>query len=179
MRPGALAFPVFCLLLSLFVLLTDPGFTYQLTGEEGTAPTRQLLGYFAGTHELPGVFNEQEQQHLQDVKRALHGAFALLLISFLVLVLDRTYWQANAIHGTTLLIALVFIGTLAPFDALFTLFHHFAFPHGNWQFPADSTLITLYPQSFFVSYTLAIALHAILIAAFFAKLSHTWDEKSS
>ena len=34
------------------------------------------------------------------------------------------------------------------FDAAFELFHRIFFPGGNWDFPADSLLIRLYPYVF-------------------------------
>lgn len=37
-------------------------------------------------------------------------------------------------------------------------FHALLFPHGNWQFAADSALIALFPQEFFESYARSVLL---------------------
>ena len=39
------------------------------------------------------------------------------------------------------------VGYLA-FEPLFELFHRVFFPGGNWEFPADSNMIRLYPYAF-------------------------------
>jgi uncharacterized membrane protein len=39
------------------------------------------------------------------------------------------------------------VGFIA-FDPLFELFHRLFFPGGNWEFPADSNMIRLYPYAF-------------------------------
>jgi uncharacterized membrane protein len=44
----------------------------------------------------------------------------------------------------------VIVGVLGfvAFDPLFELFHRVFFPGGNWEFPADSNMIRLYPYAF-------------------------------
>ena len=51
------------------------------------------------------------------------------------------------------------------FDFLFTKFHHIFFPQGNWQFPASSNLINLFPQTFFYDFFYQIILVSFIISA--------------
>jgi len=48
------------------------------------------------------------------------------------------------------------------FDALFTWFHSLFFAPGTWQFPADSLLIVLFPEAFWIACGIAWALLILL-----------------
>lgn len=52
--------------------------------------------------------------------------------------------------GTLALIAVLVIWALASFDSLFAVFHSLFFADGTWTFPADSLLITMLPEDFWV-----------------------------
>ena len=160
-------FPFFCLLLSFFVLITDSSFTYLLLDNpESIQPTKQLLQYFIGQAEIPEVFDQVEKSHLADVKQIIQYSFILLAIFTLILAICmKNNWRQIIRRGTLLLFALVFFAAIIPFDRLFTWFHQILFPQGNWMFPATSTIITFYPLKFFVGYSIAIALHSVVIAA--------------
>jgi len=161
MKIGILLFPFFCLFLSLFVLITDPAFTYLLLEKEAVQPTKQLFKYFAGRAEIPEIFDDTEKAHFGDVKKIIWGSFALLIILTLICCKE---WEKIAKKGTLLLLALILLAVMMPFDTLFTIFHQVLFPQGNWMFPADSTIITFYPMSFFITYAIAIAIHAVITA---------------
>lgn len=165
---GIIIFPIFCLLFSLAILRTDQAFTLLLLkNPDAVAPTKQLLQNFANKAEMPNVFNEQEKAHLIDVRRLLHGAYYVLEVLAAILIFCAwDNWKPIVQKGTILLIVILAILFFIPFDAFFTQFHQILFPQGNWQFSPDSTLIQFYPASFFMSYGIAIAIHA-LIAAFF------------
>jgi uncharacterized membrane protein len=160
-------FPLFCLLFSFAVLITDPGFTYNLLDNpESVQPTQQLMDYFAGRAEMPQVFNTQEQSHLNDVRTDIYVAFALLIIVTLALLkLMKQNRPAIIKKGTILLGAISILAITIPFDKLFTMFHYVVFPQGNWMFAAKSTLISFYPNSFFAMFGLGIAIHAFITAA--------------
>jgi len=159
-------FPPLCLLLSFFVLLSDPAFTYLLLDEDAHEPTRALLDYFSVSGAMPGVFDENEASHLADVKSVIIMGFVALF--FLVFAHTRltTFdnWRAITRWGTLLLACLLIISALIPFDVLFTWFHVVFFPQGNWMFPAQSTLIQYYPAPFFATYAFAIGIHSLLVA---------------
>ncbi len=61
------------------------------------------------------------------------------------------------------LAVLLAASTLAGFDSFWTAFHHVLFPQGDWMFPADSVLITLFPEAFFEGFATQVLL---AIAAF-------------
>ena len=52
-------------------------------------------------------------------------------------ILGKTLWR----------VALGLFAVVA-WDSAFTLFHEVFFPPGTWAFPADSTMIQLYPADF-------------------------------
>ena len=67
--------------------------------------------------------------------------------------------------GTILLGTIFVLAIIIPFNKLFTMFHYVVFPQGNWMFAAKSTLISFYPNTFFATYALMIAIHAFITAA--------------
>ncbi len=157
---GTIFFPLLCLLLSFFILLSDSHFTYSLLDNESVQPTKELMNYFIGKGQVPEVFSTEEKSHLQDVKQLIRFVFIMLLITMLLLL----YSGYNAKQGTIILICILVAGLIIPFDALFTKFHQIFFPQGNWTFAVDSTLITFYPQNFFSTYALSTAIFAVFIA---------------
>ncbi len=163
---GIIIFPLFCLLFSFFILITDPAFTLLLLkNPDSVQPTKQLLHYFEGNAGIPDVFNEQEKAHLQDVKRVMNSAFVVLIILGALLYICASGDTKKIVPwGTLLLAILIVLSVIVPFDALFTSFHKLLFPQGNWMFAPDSTLITFYPLNFFVAYGIAIAVHALIAA---------------
>ncbi|MCX6708796.1 MAG: DUF1461 domain-containing protein [Candidatus Woesearchaeota archaeon] len=158
---GTIFFPLLCLLLSFFILLSDSHFTYSLLEKnESIQPTKELMSYLISKGQMPEVFNAEEQSHLQDVKQLIRFGF----IALLMLLLLMLYSGYNAKQGTIILICILAAGVIIPFDALFTKFHQIFFPQGNWTFAVDSTLITFYPQKFFSTYALSTAIFAVFIA---------------
>jgi len=170
---GIILFPFMCLFLSFFVLLSDPAFTYLLLDNpEAVQPTKQLMPYFWRQAEVPAIFNEQEKAHLADVKQLISYAYYLLEILIVVVTYCMVDdWRKVIRWGTALLAVLIAIAAIVPFDTFFTYFHTTLFPQGNWQFPIDSTLIQFYPATFFVNYSIAIAVHALITAFTFIIVS--------
>lgn len=69
------------------------------------------------------------------------------------------------IGASSLLIVLLFalgIWAIVDFNSLFTFMHLALFPQGNWTFPADSLLIRLFPEAFWLM--MAVLWLAISIA---------------
>ncbi len=159
-------FPIFCLLLSFYVLTTDPVFTYLLLeNSESIEPTKQVFSHFDGKTELPDVFNEGEKSHLIDVRRRIHYAYYLLDFLTIILVYCMIGNSQKVIKtGTILLLIILLMASIIPFEKIFTMFHQIAFPQGNWMFPAGSKLINFYPTAFFANYSIAIALYSIVVA---------------
>ncbi len=164
---GIIFFPFLCIFLSLFVLLSDPAFTYLLLDNPNAVqPTRQLLQYFQHKSEMPAIFTVDEQAHLRDVSQLLSYAYYILgLLVVVVTFCMFENWRKVIRWGSALLVLLLLLAFFIPFDIFFTNFHKIFFPQGNWMFSADSTLITFYPTVFFMQFGIAIAINA-LVAAF-------------
>lgn len=160
-----------CILLSLFVLLTDSHFTSGLLeNNEAKEPTKQLIKHFFFLAPMPSVFNEQESAHMTDVAWLVRvGLIVLILASILLLALNP---RAHTIYcGTGILIGVLAILALLPFDSIFTKFHQIFFPQGNWQFAANSTLIQYYPFTFFYNYAMFIAAYSLLVSFVFCSFA--------
>jgi len=170
---GIIIFPLFCLLLSFFVLATDPVFSYSLLErEDSIEPTKQLFEYFFWHAEMPNVFNAEEQKHLQDVKLVINIALVLLILLAIALFYIHD-WKTSVTHGTLLLFIVLILAVILPFDILFTAFHNIAFPQGGWRFAADSMLINFYPINFFINYAVALAINSLVAALIVLKIVST------
>ncbi len=70
----------------------------------------------------------------------------------------------SSISKLSIIFAILFITIIIiNFNLTFTYFHYLLFPQGNWQFPYDSKLITTFPESFFNTITILIAIVTILL----------------
>lgn len=92
-----------------------------------------------------------EAMHMEDVRILLRDAMLLFLSAVIILAvtwitqpLERGQFRAVLVMHGALLVLLI------PFKWTFTKFHAIAFPNGNWQFPADSYLISTFSSTFFV-----------------------------
>jgi integral membrane protein (TIGR01906 family) len=121
-----------------------------------------------------------ERTHMQDVKRLFDVAFIIHLLllgaaigcvgtlayqklwSSIDDLLARSMWWAG--WSIICIMGLTAIAAALNFTAFWTLFHVFLFPQGNWMFPYDSVLITLYPAMYFQSAVLSISLKAGIAA---------------
>ncbi len=163
----AILVPIICVLFSFFVLLTDSNFNNKLLeNEQAKEPTKQLVKHFFFLAPMPAVFDENESAHMTDVAWLVRiGLLVLVLASMLLLALKP---DARTIYyGAGILIGLLTILTLLPFDSIFTKFHQIFFPQGNWQFPADSTIIQFYPFEFFFKYSVFIGVYSLLTSFVF------------
>jgi hypothetical protein len=103
------------------------------------------------------IYTEAEAAHLRDA-RVLLWLGIMLAVASAVLIgaalihrpKDARRWRAVARGGAGVAIGAVVIGVVGyfAFDTLFVLFHEVFFPGGNWEFPADSNMIRLYPYPF-------------------------------
>ena len=118
---------------------------------------------------LPGTVNGRSGfdaaavSHLRDVRGVLAGARTLtgILAAFVVVWLGvatvrkelaTIAWALLA--GAGFCLAFVVLGALAgtvSFDTLFRWFHGLFFSAGTWEFPADSLLIELFPEGFWIA----------------------------
>lgn len=108
--------------------------------------------------------NEQELNHMQDVKLLVN----LLLIVFIVglfILYKKSFDLRERFAGYGLLLVIAFFAgvSLKGFTGAWTRLHHMLFPQGGWYFPVESTIIQLYPESYFF--------HAALIFTGFVLIS--------
>lgn len=108
----------------------------------------------------PGTFSAfapDEAAHMRDVRIVFWGFIVLAIAAQTLLIWqiarhgrDSQTWRAISRGGLWLVVALIVLGVFAAFafDTAFELFHRIFFPGGNFAFPPDSLLITLYPYAF-------------------------------
>jgi hypothetical protein len=116
-------------------------------------------------------YTYDEAAHLRDARAVLY-LFVALAAAALVLIVaallhrpkDARRWRAVARGGAGLAIGAVVVGVVGflAFDAAFELFHRVFFPGGNWQFPADSNMIRLYPEMFWQLTAAALGVLCVL-----------------
>lgn len=104
------------------------------------------------------AFGPDEVLHMDDVRAVVRGALVLWLVSLAALVaclsllrnrvgVVRLVLRRGAV-ATVVLLAVVGLFAAVSFDTFFRGFHEALFEPGSWQFPADSTLLALYPTRF-------------------------------
>ena len=109
------------------------------------------------------AFDAAAVSHLRDVRSVISGArlatggAALLLAAYVSACLvrrrsDRLLAGMRAAAWTLVVaVALAAVAAFADFEALFTSFHSLFFASGTWTFPADSMLIRLFPEPFWIA----------------------------
>jgi integral membrane protein (TIGR01906 family) len=120
---------------------------------------------------IPGVnadlefLNQDELDHMQDVKILIDVLLVIFVIG--VFTLKKTgFKMRERFSGYGLLLVVAFFAgmSLKGFSGAWTNFHKIFFPQGGWYFPADSTIITMYPESYFFSAALLFTGFVIAIA---------------
>ena len=193
--------------LSFFLVLIDRGFydnsfskygAYDKIGVEGVrATTDSLIKYL--TSEYPdqevkqgiSVFTEKEKSHLADVRRIilfLKYTAIISLVAIIVIFLrmrikggigekvEKTAFYAAIANSAVLAIILLLS---INFTWLFANFHKIFFPQGNWIFPDDSLLITMFPREFFQDFLKKTLFHAgiLTVILYFLGTSSNFFEK--
>lgn len=108
------------------------------------------------TQTLSQIVTPDESAHLIDVRTIIQSLMIAGAVSILVLRHANRSTQSQATTTTirrcvwinTCLFLLLLAISSIWWEELFTLFHQVMFPQGNWSFPLDSTLITLFPVRF-------------------------------
>jgi integral membrane protein (TIGR01906 family) len=140
----------------------------------------------------PGValaregFGPTEISHLKDVRRVFGISLALTLISLAGLVVSLALAPRGArlaVLGasSTVALGMVILGMAAvsaigavAFEPLFAAFHSLFFAPGTWEFPADSLLIRLFPEPFWMlagAWWAALAVALVAVVRLIAFLS--------
>ncbi|MCF8013567.1 TIGR01906 family membrane protein [Candidatus Woesearchaeota archaeon] len=137
---------------------------YQKLGENLTKEqNKNTINYLLGKEKLKGKYTENEIKHMKDVKKIYTTINIISLTCLLIIILSIIYFTKNKqekqiirslkISSITIIIMglLLIALTLFNFQSTFTIFHNIFFPQGNWLFPYNSLLITLYPNKFFIN----------------------------
>ena len=116
----------------------------------------------------PG-FDAQAVSHLLDVRRVIGGArtttgvlAAIVALGIGVQIARRRFGAISdaLLAGGAWCLLLVIVAALSGtmnFDSFFAWFHSLFFAAGTWEFPADSLLIQLFPEGFWMAAGLAWA----------------------
>lgn len=138
--------------------------------ENRTQMNAEILSFLSGGEEPDATLTDREIGHLHDVRERFRAFlflffFLLMLDALLVVFLYRMSGQKKSIivmmsgwSGTLTVTLSLLLGVGAVFfSRTFGMFHSLLFREGSWLFPADSVLITLYPESFFLeTFTLIV-----------------------
>lgn len=168
------------ILLGLFILLTSFSLVFNLTPfykhefEKTGTYTRiadadtisdNLRSYLNWGNNLnESYYTQREILHLRDVKTLIICHYLALLLSAVALFALLTtrirqekrkarYLSHIFLLAPSILLLSILILSLFDFSSLFTLFHRLLFTNNFWLLPAESTLIRLYPESFFQDFT--------------------------
>ncbi|MCC7574651.1 DUF1461 domain-containing protein [Candidatus Woesearchaeota archaeon] len=154
-------------------------------------------GFLLLRNSLSDNFTIDENNHMQDVRLLIN---TLKIFSFIfIMVLASTLFLINKIKGTKkrkteltnffnnlkkggfislsfliFLTIIVFINFSFSFDA----FHRIFFPQGNWLFSADSLLITLFPQTFFLNMAKKIFITNTLFISLLILIIHLLENQN-
>ncbi len=138
--------------------------------------------------DLSSKFTADETSHMHDV-RLLFNFFRVFSVLFFISLLAYFFYLKKIVSNNVLLtrffrslfvgcvisfVLVLFILLVSFFDFVssFDIFHRVFFPQGNWLFPADSLLITLFPQSFFFSIAKKILFSSLIISSILGVISY-------
>ena len=125
---------------------------------------------------LNNNFTTLEASHLQDVKNIFSIVYYIFQISLILFVVITLFFifshQYNQIWKwlfiwsiiSLSIVLLLLILTVSDFTSSFQVFHKIFFPQWNRTFAEDSRLITLFPESFFISISKSIFLTISVIS---------------
>lgn len=113
-----------------------------------------------GTTAAP-LFEPSEASHLADVRNLFFWLVWGFRAAALVVIGLAFRMRETAIRGlardaallSAAVVGVTAVGAAVAFDPLFLVFHEVLFPQGNFLFPPDSNLITLYPDAYWYGVT--------------------------
>ncbi|MBN1377537.1 DUF1461 domain-containing protein [Candidatus Woesearchaeota archaeon] len=176
--------PLFCNLYNnnFYYRQYEKNNAFNELGEEKTKNiTGNLFGFFQDKEEL-NYFNEKEQSHLIDVKNLffkLRLVYAMSMFLFLISSFGLYFLYRNNLKElkakiskafmyssgfVIFFIILLFLLSRINFSGFWMLLHKILFT-GNYLFPEDSLLITLFPESFFISFGFLILGISFVVSA--------------
>ncbi|MFA6073767.1 MAG: DUF1461 domain-containing protein [Candidatus Woesearchaeota archaeon] len=147
------------------------------------------LNYLKGKETIDSRYSVQEQGHFTDVKKILDfaKAFSLLLLIFVMVYFILFYFldikeifNTLKLAGWMILSSVVLLIVLITmnFSGTFLFFHEMLFPQGNWTFPFDSVIITVFSEQFFVRAALTSFVLSLSFGLLVLGLSFLWCKKN-
>ena len=177
------------LVLSFMAIIFLGNFTFSLNNYNYPAKFEELgvnatvassaVSFVQGKSELGSYFNEREASHLEDVrvifvsvKRLYYFFLVVMLASIAYAFKTGTYRKAVPLSmafsgGISLVLLVIIFLTSLNFSAFFSVIHQPFFESGAWLFPADSVLITSFPERFFQDFTGSLFSRIFLNSAIF------------
>lgn len=171
------------IILGCFILLTfNKEFYYEeissnrLGIEDAREKTAKIVDYLkTGKAVENNLLSADETKHMEDVRGLMKKAMitlgislalAIILAVFILIkqkkgILDSLYYGGLATAIITIVSLLIL--TVA-FEQAFTIFHKMLFSNNLWMLPADSTLIRLFPQEFFMDFAKRAGLNSMIIS---------------
>jgi hypothetical protein len=181
-------FSSFLLVLFLFLLntLIILGFlklnpSFLINNHSYQPQHEQILNYLLSGDDknLKVALPQGEFSHIKDVRTLIAKIpLTLFLIIAVSSYLAKKYQNISIIevlkYSILILLLLSLVGAFF-FMPLFTVFHQIFFPQGNWAFLADSILIQLYPESFWIKSVTGTSTIALLelITVFIISMKRT------
>ena len=176
--------PVAILLSNFFYLAYNKNFYVRFYEKENiyskfeskekvTTATENILAYLRTKKELEqDLFSNQAKIHLSDVKNLISkvqwiyllSLFILLPSIILVIKKDPKSFFDSLLAGSLVTLFLVLIGLVAAltnFPSAFVKFHQFLFANDLWLFPPNDSLVMLFPEAFFKTFTTRLAINII------------------
>ncbi|WP_218221718.1 TIGR01906 family membrane protein [Nesterenkonia sp. Act20] len=132
------------------------------------------------------LFTAEEVSHMVDVKFVLFWVMiiglALLVITLILATLLRAWRPGGVARGlfagawvTLGIIIAAAVLAIIDWQFFFAEFHRIFFADGTWTFPAESTLIQLYPEQFWIDAGVAVVALAVIFSLIL--LIATWPTK--
>lgn len=184
--------------------------SYQSTGiakDELDRATGEMIAYFNSSADFPNIqvraagrtfplFNERDSLHLRDVRDLIQLTYRVQEISFAYVILfsiasllrsDGRHlarlswpWVLGGVF-TVCLLVVIGLAMFMDFDRLFLQFHLISFSNEFWMLnPADSYLIRMVPEGFFLDLALwvaGLALGQALALTAVAGGLFTWEKR--
>lgn len=146
--------PLFIILLSLNLIIFDKDFYEKESPKFNEQEVSNLQNYFISKNLNSTNYSEEEVLHLKDVRNLILISLIINII-LLVLIIIFSFQTKNLskefIYGGIYSIILIFILslTLISFSDSFITFHKLLFTNNYWLLPENSTLIQMFPETFF------------------------------
>jgi len=171
----SLAIPFFILLFSINLLIFDQEFYAQEMPQYESYKEQQqnLLSYFQGTELNTESYSEREIFHLKDVRNLIWASWLLLFLLLIPIFFSKNIKKELYKGGIyTIILTLLLTLTLLSFSTFFTFFHKILFTNDLWLLPANSILIQMFPQEFFIESTKQILLYTFIFSLLCIVLGH-------